>query len=151
MRLTPAPERRDLAPQTGLDCESSAVELELGRLKMKKAAPVPITALLPAFASELEVLASAANRPDLAARIRGLVVEARCTCGNHGCAHFYTAPKPERSYGPERSNLTLRPKAGMIVLDLLQDRIVGVEVLDRPDVKQVLDENFGRARRRGRA
>ena len=118
---------------------------------MKRAVPVPISSLLPDFANELEGLTGVANRPDLSARIRGLVVEARCPCANRACAHFYTAPPPNGPYGPGHSNLVLPANTGMVVLDLLHDRIVGIEVLDRPDVKRALDEHFGPVRRRGRA
>ena len=98
--------------------------------------------LLPAFAAELESLTLAAGRGDLVAQIRSLPVLERCDCGQDDCAHFYTEPRPRGSYGAGHSNLMLPSDRGLIVYDLIDDRIVAVEVLDRPDVKTVLDRYF---------
>jgi hypothetical protein len=95
--------------------------------------------LFPAFALELEELSRSAGRPDIATQIRALPVVARCTCGQRSCAHFYTAPPPEGAYGDDHSNILLPSKRGLVVIDLVGDRVVGVEVLDRPDVTPLLD------------
>jgi len=63
----------------------------------------------------------------------------RCTCGESNCAHFYTAPTPTFAYGSGHSNLALEADSGLLVLDLVGHAIVAVEVLDRPDVKALLD------------
>jgi hypothetical protein len=41
--------------------------------------------------------------------------------------------------GPGHSNLVLDTTSGMVVLDVVDNAIVAVEVLDRPDVKELLD------------
>jgi hypothetical protein len=104
-----------------------------------------IAELLPTFAEELERLTAAAGRPDLVPQIRTLPVFDRCRCGEGNCAHFYTEPKPRGSYGDGHSNVTLPAEQGMIVYDLVDGRIVAVEVLDRLDVKATIDEYFGAA------
>jgi hypothetical protein len=96
--------------------------------------------LFPPFAAEIESLCRREGRPDLADQIRVLPVVARCTCGEGNCAHFYTAPLPRGSYGPGHANLVLPADRGMVVLDIVAGRIAAVEVLDRPEVKRVLDE-----------
>jgi hypothetical protein len=103
-----------------------------------------IAELFPAFLSELEELLTGWGRADLAQRIGGLAVVDRCRCGEANCAHFYTAPKPVGSYGPRHENVLLPVGRGLVVLDLVDGTIVGVEVLDRPDVKAPLDRYLQR-------
>jgi hypothetical protein len=67
---------------------------------------------------------------------------AKCSCSDNFCASFYTAPKPVGSYGPKHRNLELALVRGMIILDLVDDRIVHVEVLYRDDVRSKLTELF---------
>jgi hypothetical protein len=67
-----------------------------------------------------------------------LEIVAKCSCSDDFCASFYTAPKPAGRYGPQHRNLELAPAKGMIVLDLVDDRIVYVEVLYRDDVRSKL-------------
>jgi hypothetical protein len=98
--------------------------------------------LLPAFAAELESLTLSAGRSDLIKQIRSLPVLERCTCGQHNCAHFYTEPKPVGPYGAGHTNVMLPSDRGLIIYELVGDRIVAVEVLGRPDVKAVLDGYF---------
>jgi hypothetical protein len=52
---------------------------------------------------------------------------------------FLTAPPPNGPYGAGHTNVMLPASSGLIVLDVIDDRIVAVEVLDRPDVKPLLD------------
>ena len=93
----------------------------------------------PAFHAELTALVEASARPELAAQVADLPVVDRCRCGEKACAHFYTAPKPSGGYGAGHSNVLLPAARGLIVLDVVHDRIVAVELLDRPDVKAILD------------
>jgi len=98
-----------------------------------------VAALFPEFARELVALVLDDGRADLAAQLPGLVVMSRCTCGEGNCAHFYTAPPPDGPYGAGHASIMLSSKTGLVVLDLVDERIVAVEVLDRPDVKELLD------------
>jgi len=94
--------------------------------------------ILPEFARELRDLLAKAERADLADRVEGLAIIGRCHCDDDFCSSFYTAPKPDGAYGLGHSNLTLSPKEGMIILDLVDDEIQYVEVIDRSDVQKLL-------------
>lgn len=49
------------------------------------------------------------------------------------------APKPEGAWGKEHETIILEPQKGMINVDLVDGKIVYVEVLDRPDVKEAFE------------
>ncbi len=93
---------------------------------------------LPDFSQELALLLSQAGEPSLAEQVAQLDMVARCSCDDEFCASFYTAPKPRGSYGPKHRNIALEPNDGMIILDLVDEVIVNVEVIDRPDVRSKL-------------
>ena len=95
--------------------------------------------LFPVFLAELKALLVREGRSDLSDQLARLPVVDRCHCGQENCAHFYTAPKPNGSYGAGHENLMLPTERGLVVLDLVSGSIVAVEVLDRPDVKMPLD------------
>jgi hypothetical protein len=96
--------------------------------------------LFPRFCEELQDLISSAGRCDLVDQVRTLPVVGRCTCGQSNCAHFYTAEHPAGSYGSGRSNVLLNADSGFVALDVQNETIVGIEILDRPDVKESLIE-----------
>jgi Cysteine-rich CPCC len=98
--------------------------------------------LFPRFCEELQDLLSAAGRSDLVDQVPTLPVVSRCTCGESNCAHFYTAEPPAGTYGPGHFNVLLDTDSGFVALDVMSETIVAVEVLDRPDVKQILDVAF---------
>jgi hypothetical protein len=98
-----------------------------------------LTDLLPAFATELQQLLTDRGELELAAQVPGLAILDRCRCGDDFCATFYAQPKPEGSFGPGHRNVALTLDEGMLVLDVTGE-IACVEVLDRKDVRQKLDE-----------
>jgi hypothetical protein len=102
----------------------------------------------PPFAAELADLCRRKGLVDLADQIGALPVVARCSCGLASCAHFYTAPPPSGSYGPGLTNVILPADRGLILLDIMNGRIVAIDVLDRPDVKRALDASGVRQRTR---
>jgi hypothetical protein len=95
--------------------------------------------VFPAFLTELEALLVCEGRSDLCEQLVRLAVVDRCRCREDSCSHFYTAPKPIGSYGPGHENLVLPAERGLVVLEVVDRAIVGIEVLDRPDVKAPLD------------
>lgn len=101
-----------------------------------------LTKSLPDLSRELSELLIRAGEPTLAAQIDSLEIVDRCDCSDDFCASFYTAPKPDGSYGPHHRNLELEPEDGSIILDLVVDRIVHVEILYRDDVRSRLAELF---------
>ena len=97
---------------------------------------------LPEFASELEQFLRRDGEPALADQVVGLRLVDRCRCGDDFCAMFYTAPKPSgpwRNLG-EHTNVEVSAKTGIVVLDLVDSRIMAVEVLYRDDVRDALHE-----------
>jgi hypothetical protein len=96
--------------------------------------------LLPAFVAELEKTLIRMARPELAEQLGQLRVVDRCRCSQRNCSHFYTAPRPLESYGPNHTNLMIPAQRGLIVFDIVDGVVVAIEVLDRPDVKAPLDQ-----------
>jgi len=98
-----------------------------------------VAEMLPAFASELESLLAASGHLELAHSCAELEFVAPCGCSDDSCAGFYTAPKPSAPWASGHRNLVLSPARGMVVVDVVDGRITFVEVLDRKDVRDVLD------------
>jgi hypothetical protein len=82
----------------------------------------------------------AAGESSLAESVHELRLVDRCRCGDDFCATFYTAPLPNGAYGPTLRSFELEPEEGMIILDVVEERIVCVEVLYRPAVSARLLE-----------
>jgi hypothetical protein len=78
------------------------------------------------------------GQPELAAQVPGLMILDRCRCGDDFCATFYTQPKPEGSFGLGHRNVALTPDEGMLILDVVGEKIACVEVLYRDEVRQKL-------------
>lgn len=91
--------------------------------------------LLPELAAQLRALLLTGEDSHLAGEVELLRVIDRCRCGDWFCATLYTAPKPDGSYGPTHRNVVLDPANGMIVLDVVDERIVCVEILYRDDLR----------------
>ena len=100
--------------------------------------PLRLIDILPTLADELEQLLIEQKEPVLAAQVHHLNVVDRCRCGDDFCATFHTEPKPKGSYGPWHRNVALDPKDGMLILDVVKEKIVCVEVLYRDEVKKAL-------------
>jgi hypothetical protein len=48
---------------------------------------------------------------------------------------IYTAPAPDAAYGPTHRNVHFDVRKGMVILDVVGERIACVEVLGRGDVR----------------
>ena len=99
--------------------------------------PVPLVDVLPNFAAELAEALRLENGVVLADQVRELSISAVCGCGDDFCASVYTGPRPDESWGAEHRNVT-PTMAGMVILDVVADRIRFVEVLHRDDVKLIV-------------
>jgi hypothetical protein len=97
---------------------------------------------LPNLSQELTALLIFAGEPILASQVTGLEIVQRCPCEDDFCATFYTAPRPNGAYGPGHRNVSLEPEKGMIVLDVLDERIMKVEILYRDEVRSQLASIF---------
>jgi hypothetical protein len=97
-----------------------------------------LTNALPELANEIEELLRVEGEPGLAAQVAELRIVDRCRCEDDFCATFYVQPKPEGSYGPGHRNVVLIPENGMLVLDVVEEKIACVEVLYRDDLRRKL-------------
>ena len=88
-----------------------------------------------------------AGHPMLAEQIPNLKIYDRCSC--EACASFYTQPKPEKGYGPTHWGISLDPPTGMIIFDIVGDRIAFIEILDFPLADDEVAENWPKFRPSG--
>lgn len=95
---------------------------------------------MPAFATELQDLLEGQGESELAAQVPRLKIFDRCCCGDRICGTFYTKPKTEDGFGQGHRNVRLIPEDGMLILDVVAGEISCVEVLDRSDVRDKLEE-----------
>ena len=94
--------------------------------------------IAPLFAEELAVQLSEVCEPMLAAQIADLCVVDRCRCQDEFCGSFYTATPPLGAYGTGHRNVALEPESGMVILDVVHDRIMFVEVLFNNEFRKIL-------------
>ena len=93
---------------------------------------------LPSFSKELLALLQKAAEPELAEQVSIVEIVERCSCSDDFCSSFYTATKPHGPYGHGHRNVVLEPERGAIILDVVQQKMMFVEVLDRDDVRTEL-------------
>ena len=101
--------------------------------------PPLLSEVLPSLVHELEELLMKRGEPELAAQVSGLRILDRCRCGDDFCGMFYVRSKPKGSYGPNHRNVSLSPKEGMLILDIVDGRIASVEALYRDDIRKSID------------
>ena len=90
---------------------------------------------LPALAAELRALLEKAGEDELAMQVPQLPVVDRCRCGDEFCATVYTASRPVGGWGAGHQNIELEPAEGFFILDLVDGRIVCIEVLYRNGIR----------------
>ncbi|MEU1284033.1 hypothetical protein [Kitasatospora sp. NPDC005856] len=92
--------------------------------------------VFPELAAELVDLLEQEGERELAATVRSLRLVAACGCDDDFCQGFRTAPHPVgQPFGPGHRCVTLSPADGMLVLDVVDGRIMYVEVLDREPLR----------------
>jgi len=99
---------------------------------------VQLNEILPALAIELEQLLKKQGEAELAAQVSQLAVVDRCRCGDDFCSSFYTQPKPEGHYGSSHRCFDLDADEGVLLVDVVAEKIAHVEVLNRADVRRDL-------------
>lgn len=98
-----------------------------------------LSEIAPEFADEIHRSLITDGFADLANQVDSLQIVDVCRCDQPNCSTFYTAPKPDGAY-PKHENIVIESKTGLVVLDISDAKIVCVEVLDRPDIKEKLGE-----------
>ena len=112
--------------------------VQLSSDTLGRAAMLRLSDTIPPLANELADLLADSEHPELASQVPELEIVERCRCGDDFCSTFYTAPPPKGAWGEGHWSLPLTPESGMIMLDLVADRIVSVEVLYRPEIQRAL-------------
>ena len=91
--------------------------------------------VLPDLAAEVESLLSREGEAELARQVQELQIVDRCRCGDDFCAAVYTAPRPKGAWGPGHYTLPLDPERGFLNVDVLNGKIVELEVLFRDEIR----------------
>ncbi len=95
---------------------------------------------IPELAEELEILLGKSEFSDVVNQVAGLRIVDRCQCGENSCATFYATARPNGAWGVGHENVSLDTENGFLILDLVNRKIVCVEVLDNKLIKQKLDK-----------
>jgi hypothetical protein len=89
--------------------------------------------VFPELVAELITLLEDEGERDLAICAWDLRLVEECGCGDDFCQSLRTAPHPQgQPYGAGHRCVPLSPAQGLLCLDVVDDRIVYVEVVDRP-------------------
>jgi len=99
-----------------------------------------IDEVLPDLLEEIIALLQGTGAEALEQQLRGLRIESICDCGDENCASFATAHEVNVAEVVE-----LNPVEGFLIIDLNPaQQICFIEVLNRPDVKYLLEEHYQR-------
>ena len=94
--------------------------------------------ILPDLVEEIAYLLKQTMAAPLEEQVRRLRIVAICDCGDESCASFATAAEVK-----VHRTVELDPIEGHLIIDLnSSDKICFVEVLERPDVKYLLEEYY---------
>ena len=94
--------------------------------------------ILPDLVEEIADLLKQTMAAPLEEQVRRLRIVAICDCGDESCASFATAAEVK-----VHRTVELDPIEGHLIIDLnSSDEICFVEVLERPDVKYLLEEYY---------
>ncbi|MFD8418586.1 hypothetical protein [Streptomyces sp. NPDC059466] len=91
--------------------------------------------VFPKLVAELIALLEDEGERELAICAWDLRLVGECGCGDGFCQSIRTADHPEdQPYGPGHRCVPLLPSKGMLNLDVVDGRIMYVEILDRPSM-----------------
>jgi hypothetical protein len=89
--------------------------------------------VFPDLVTELTSLLELEGEHELAASTWDLRLVGECGCDDDFCQSIRTADHPHgQPYGAGHRCVPLLPSKGMLILDVVDDRIMYIEVLDRP-------------------
>ncbi|MEU8122490.1 hypothetical protein AB0C21_27600 [Spirillospora sp. NPDC049024] len=89
--------------------------------------------VFPDLIAELTALLAEEGEHELADCARDLRLVDECGCGDDFCQSIRTADHPRgRPYGQGHRCVPLSPSKGMLILDVVDARIMYIEILDRP-------------------
>ncbi|MFD1544549.1 hypothetical protein [Nonomuraea guangzhouensis] len=91
--------------------------------------------LFPDLVAELIACLREEGEEDLAIAVWDVRFHEACGCGDDFCQSFYTAERPNGAYGPGHRCVPLLPAKGDLILDVVEGRIMYVEVLHYPKLR----------------
>ena len=101
------------------------------------AAPL-ISEILPDLLEELIFVVRQTDAAGIEEQLRALRIESICDCGDDSCSSFATVSEVKVAQTVE-----LPAIEGFLIIDLdAEQRVCFVEILDRPDVKYLLEEHY---------
>jgi hypothetical protein len=105
--------------------------------------PAPLVSdVLPDLIDEMAALLREAGADPLVAQLPKLRIESVCDCGDENCSSFATASEVKVA-----NHVELPAMEGMLIVDLnAANEICFIEVLNRPDVKYLMEEHYDAAR-----
>lgn len=92
----------------------------------------------PNLAKELETGLREIGETALASSVSSLEIVDRCRCGDKGCGTFYTLEK--KIWIGKKLNQLVPVLEGLYAIDVYEDKIACIEILDRNDVENKLNE-----------
>jgi hypothetical protein len=98
-----------------------------------------LISVLPGLSEELVKLLREANEPALADQIAELDIVEKCRCGDDFCSSIYTVPKAHGKWASPHRNVELNPTKGMLILDVVKEKISHIEILFRDDIRSTLE------------
>ena len=107
-----------------------------------EAKKISLKDLFSELVEDIRVLLESAARTDLIPSLEKAGIVDKCRCKDDFCSSIYTAEKPTGSWEPDHETVSQKPKNGMINLDVVSDRIVYIEVIDRPDIHKLVNERI---------
>jgi hypothetical protein len=96
--------------------------------------------VLPEFAAEVSGALEKRGEAGLARHIENLRILRFDIDGPADAVAIYTEPKPKAAYGSPLRNIQLDVPKGMVILDVVGERIASIEILGRGDIRAILRE-----------
>ncbi|MFE1840244.1 hypothetical protein [Streptomyces sviceus] len=99
--------------------------------------PPLVRDVFPELVDELAELLRAEGEHSLALCVRDVRLVAGCGCGDDFCQSLRTAEHPPgQPFGPGHRCVPLLPARGDLILDVVDGRIMYIEILDRPPMRR---------------
>jgi len=101
--------------------------------------PLLLREVFPELTAELESLLKLKSENALASQVASLSIVDRCHCGDDFCATIYTVPRPKGRWGNNHRCFDLDATRGIIMLEVVDEKIADVEILNRDEIRKKLN------------
>jgi len=96
--------------------------------------------IMPELAREFEAGLREIGEVKLANTVSGLEITGRCECGDNNCGTFYTQDK--EVWSGKKLRQAVPTVKGLYAVDVFENEVVCIEILDREDVSEKLNQLF---------